>query len=341
MPLHERVAGGHFTTKFSNLGHTVPRGRQDRSAQSPHKETRIRGRGGERGGEPLFYASPRAAPAQQRPRSADATRGGAEDGPSPAAGLGFVEPNEKWKWLTRLQSADSEPGFRPSAHPSSLQACFEGMALFGEPAPQTTQRCSDYCSPHGPFPNKTERELARDEERERERKRHMEREIDRTIREVSLLRERERGRELGATGPEEEAGWETAKLAVQKATHSGGAGRQGRDDAKGRQGATAAILDKRERSLTSIGARLRVRRAHALQLGAFAILRDEYSRAEHLRDLFRSITARFLKFSSALHAYNLQVRREMKQHALAMAARHSRGWPPTLDPQPEVQSHRP
>ena len=81
------------------------------------------------------------------------------------------------------------------------------MALFGEPAPQTSQRRSDYCSPHGPFPNKTERELARDEERERERerKRQVEREIDRTIREVSLLRERERGRELGAAGPEEEA----------------------------------------------------------------------------------------------------------------------------------------
>ena len=242
MPLHEQVARGHFTTKFSNLGHSVPRGRLDRSAQSPHKEARIRACGGERGGEPLLPVSPdgRAAPAQQRPRSADATRAGAEDGRS-AAGLGFVEPNEKWKWLNRLQSADSEPGFRPPAHPSSLQASFEGMALFGEPAPQTSQRRSDYCSPHGPFPNKTERELARDEERERERKRQVEREIDRAIREVSLLRERERGRELGAAGPEEEADWETAKLAVQQGTHSGRTRRQGGDGAKGRQGALAAI----------------------------------------------------------------------------------------------------
>ena len=221
MPLHERVARGHFTTKFSSLGHSVPRGRQDRSAQSPHKEARIRACGGERGGEPLLPVSSdgRAAPAQQRPRSADATRAGAEDGRS-AAGLGFVEPNET---------------------PASLEALLEGMALFGEPAPQTSQRRSDYCSPHGPFPNKTERELARDEERERERKRQVEREIDRTIREVSLLRERERGRELGAAGPEEEADWETAKLAVQQGTHSGRTRRQGGDGAKGRQGATAAI----------------------------------------------------------------------------------------------------
>jgi len=104
-------------------------------------------------------------------------------------------------------------------HPSSLQASVEGMALFGEPAPQSSRRRSGYCSPHGPFPNKTERELARDEERERERKRQVEREIDRTVREVSLLRERERGRELGAAGPEEGADWETAKLAAQQGTH--------------------------------------------------------------------------------------------------------------------------
>ena len=207
---------------------------------------------------------------------------------------------------------------------TSLQASVEGMALFGEPAPQTSQRRSDYCSPHGPFPNKTERELARDEERERERKRQVEREIDRTIREVSLLRERERGRELGAAGPEEEADWETA-WNRQQGTHSGRTRRQGGDGAKGRQGATAAILEKRERSLTSIGARLRVRRAHALQLWAFAILRDEYARTEHLRDLLRSITARFLKYSSALHAYNLQVTIEMQQCTLALAARHTPG----------------
>jgi len=84
-------------------------------------------------------------------------------------------------------------------------------------------------------------------------------------------------------------------------------------------------LEKRERSLTSIGARLRVRRAHALQLWAFAILRDEYARTEHLRDLLRSITARFLKYSSALHAYNLQVTIEMQQCTLALAARHTPG----------------
>ena len=70
MPLHERVARGHFTTKFSSLGHSVP--------QSPHKEARIRACGGERGGEPLLPVSPdgRASPAQKRPRSAGATRAG-------------------------------------------------------------------------------------------------------------------------------------------------------------------------------------------------------------------------------------------------------------------------
>ena len=148
------------------------------------------------------------------------------------------------------RTAAAQPGWvssSPMRHPSSLEALLEGMALFGEPAPQTSQRRSDYCSPHGPFPNKTERELARDEERERERKRQVEREIDRTIREVSLLRERERGRELGAAGPEEEADWETAKLAVQQGTHPRRTRRQGGDGAKGRQGATAAILEKRER----------------------------------------------------------------------------------------------
>ena len=140
------------------------------------------------------------------------------------------------------RTAAAQPGrvsSSPMRHPSSLEALLEVMALFGEPAPQTSQRRSDYCSPHGPFPNKTERELARDEERER--KRQVEHEIDRTIGEVSLLRERERGRELGAAGPEEEADLETAKLAVQQGTHSGRTRRQGGDGAKGRQGATAAI----------------------------------------------------------------------------------------------------
>ena len=144
-----------------------------------------------------------------------------------------------------LRTAAAQPGrvsSSPMRHPSSLEALLEGMALFGEPAPQTSQRRSDYCSPHGPFPSKTERELARDEERERERKRQVEREIDRTIREVSLLRERERGRELGAAGPEEEADWETAKLAVQQGTHSGRTRRQGGEEMMRRGGRVQRLL---------------------------------------------------------------------------------------------------
>ena len=54
MPLHEQVARGHFTTKFSNLGHSVPRGRLDRSAQSPHKEARIRACGGSEAASPYY-----------------------------------------------------------------------------------------------------------------------------------------------------------------------------------------------------------------------------------------------------------------------------------------------
>jgi hypothetical protein len=268
MPLHDKIARGHFTTQFSNLSHAEPR-HKSRTSQSPHKEAC--------GSEAPAMASPYRMrsddptfPAQRPVQESDQRRSNAEEG-NRIAGLGFAEPKEKWKWLNRLQSSESEPDFRPPVHPSSLQTQFEGMALYGEPAPQTTKRRSDYCSPFGQLPAQSEREQARQEEREREHKRKKEREMDRMIREVSLLHERERERSLGGTGAEEAVDWEAAKLAALQ-TSVRANGRAG-DDAKGRQASRVAILDKRERSLTSIGARVRVRRAHLLQVRAFALLR--------------------------------------------------------------------
>ena len=71
----------------------------------------------------------------------------------------------------------------------------------------------------------------------------------------------------------------------------------------------AAVTGCRERSLMSLGASLRIRRAHSLQIWVLAILKDETLRAKHVLDALRSVVSRFAKFAAALSAHRLQALR--------------------------------
>jgi len=76
----------------------------------------------------------------------------------------------------------------------------------------------------------------------------------------------------------------------------------------------------------ALGARLRMRRAHALQVCAFALLKETYLKSEHAKKRLRELSARWLKYSAALCAYKLQVDNELEARTRTAAARHFRGW---------------
>lgn len=105
--------------------------------------------------------------------------------------------------------------------PLPLSLCtISSQAVCGEPAPSTTLRRADYCSSaHGPHEPKSEREEARERERGRQNDRELDKTLQRTIREVGLLRERERERKErmeggGACWEIKEIDWEVAKMAA-------------------------------------------------------------------------------------------------------------------------------
>ena len=236
----------------------------------------------------------------------------------------------------------------------SLAIILSAQAVCGEAAPVTTLRQPDYCaSVHGPHEPKSEREEARGRERERLKEHKLDKTLQRTIREVDILRERARGRKerMEGGGPcweGEEIDWEVAKMAaslpLRHMERGGGGGgvsipaatvmpgdhiASARGEGGGRKGPAKerdVAFDNRERSLMALGARLRVRRAHALQVCAFALLKESYLKSEHAKERLQDLSARCLKYSAALCAYKLQVDNELEARTRTAAARHFRGW---------------
>ena len=219
----------------------------------------------------------------------------------------------------------------------------------GEP-PFTTLRRPDYCSTmSGPLGQKSEREEARARERERERAkaRAREKEMVRACGQASLReQERERREAEAADWEAEDIEWEPAENRASwlpardpgnapspSKTGSRGASHGGLADASqdsavapARHRPKVSVFDRRGRSLMSIGARLRTRRAKLLQVWAFAIYKDEYLRSTSALDGLCGIIARYLKYSAALRAYQLQLKNEANKDTQTKAARHFKGW---------------
>ncbi len=221
------------------------------------------------------------------------------------------------------------------------------MAVRGGEPPFTNLRRPDYCSTlHGPLGQRSEREEARARERERERAkaRARKKEMDLACGQASLREEEQERRDAEAEDwKAEDKEWEPnraswppgrdpgkahspGKRVSRGAAHGGSAdAAQDGEVAPARRKPKVSVFDRRGRSLMSIGARLRMRRATLLQLWAFAIYKDEYLRSTSVLESLCGIIARYLKYSAALRAYQLQLKNEAAKDAQTKGTRECCG----------------